>query len=94
MNILFTTISNLTGGLISDITTLLVALLALSFVVMGLDYLRGIFEHTFSEMSLRKQGLAAGRSADEIDEDIDESRSDAKARLYQSNLKKYGRRGL
>lgn len=92
MNILFQTISSLTGGLITDISTLLVALLALSFVVMGVDYLRDILESTFSEMSLRKQGSSAGRTANEIDDDIESSRADAKASLYQANLKKYGRR--
>jgi len=96
MNILFATISNLTGGLINDITTLLVILLTLAFVVMGLDILKDtMFRYvgdTFASMRVRLDGLAAGRSADEIDEDIEESITEAKERKYQAGLKKHGRR--
>ena len=42
--ILFDTVSSLTGGLITDMTTLLVALLALQFIIFGLSWLRDSFE--------------------------------------------------
>lgn len=90
MNILFQTISNLTGGLINDITTLCVGLLTLSFVLMGLEYLRDIMEHTFSEMKIRKQGLSMGLSNDEIDSDIDSAIESQKKSQYKQSLKGYG----
>lgn len=43
-NILFSSFSALTGGLVTDLTTTMLALLGVGFVVMGFDYLREAFE--------------------------------------------------
>lgn len=37
-DILFQTVSNLTGGLITDLTTAMLALVTIGFIVMALDY--------------------------------------------------------
>lgn len=41
MNILFQVVSNLTGGLISDSTTLLTGLITVSFIIFAFDILMG-----------------------------------------------------
>lgn len=38
-DIIFQSVSNLTGGLITDMTTLIVGLVTLAFILMGLDVL-------------------------------------------------------
>jgi len=43
-DILFQTISSMTGGLVSDITTAMVAMFAIAFIVIGIDYLKDVFE--------------------------------------------------
>ena len=45
MNIIFQAISNLTGGLITDLTTAIVAMIALSFIGMGFDLLLDILDN-------------------------------------------------
>lgn len=44
-DILFQSISTLTGGLITDLTTALIAMFAITFICMGFDYLKDIFEN-------------------------------------------------
>jgi hypothetical protein len=45
VDILFQVASNLTGGLINDVTTALVAMLGIGFICMGIDYLKDVFEN-------------------------------------------------
>lgn len=44
VDILFASVSSLTGGLITDMTTAMVAIVCLSFLLMGFDILRDIIE--------------------------------------------------
>lgn len=43
-DILFQTMSSMTGGLINDLTTAMIAMFTLTFIVMGFDYLKDSFE--------------------------------------------------
>ena len=47
--ILFDTVSNLTGGLIADLQTALVALIGIAFICMGFDLIRLKMENSFNK---------------------------------------------
>jgi len=57
-DILFKTCSDLTGGLVTDIQTAIIAMLVIAFIMMGFDFLKEALEH--SMQSQRK-----GRAYDE-----------------------------
>jgi len=44
INLLFGVASNLTGGLVNDMTTVMIALLTLSFILMGSDILLDLLQ--------------------------------------------------
>ena len=66
MNLIFGAISQLTGGLINDLTTAIIGMFVISFIVMGFDYLKNLFENHINKMQTNKhldrartyQGLA------------------------------------
>lgn len=43
-DIIFQSVSSLTGGLISDMTTAICGLFAITFLLIGVDWLKDIFE--------------------------------------------------
>ncbi len=43
-DILFQIASNLTGGLVDDLTTAMIAMVTIAFIVFGLDHLKDAFE--------------------------------------------------
>lgn len=49
MNIIFAAISNLTGGLINDATTLIIGMLSVQFVIMGFGKLKDALEERIEE---------------------------------------------
>ncbi|GCF86310.1 hypothetical protein GSbR_29100 [Geobacter sp. SVR] len=54
MKILFTSVSNLTGGLINDMTTLLVAFVCLQFVIFGSRWVLDAFESHMDKKASEK----------------------------------------
>lgn len=45
IDLIFATVSDLTGGLITDITTLIIGLVSLGFILFGLDKLVGVLSY-------------------------------------------------
>ncbi len=71
-DILFTTVSNLTGGLITDMTTLVVGLISLAFILMGLDSLMDVLNHAMdhhSKNKARNDWAAANNAGVDFEED-------------------------
>lgn len=60
MGIIFTTLSQLTNGLISDATTLVIGILVLGFIAMGFDMLKGNLDLFLAN----RRGDAYGEKAD------------------------------
>ena len=48
---LFDAVSQLTGGLVTDLRSLFLGGIVLTFVLIGLDYLKGSFEHMMDRRS-------------------------------------------
>lgn len=59
-DILFSAISELTGGLISDLTTAMIGMVVVGFIVMGVDYLKDCFE-THIDNRKRDQSIVDAR---------------------------------
>lgn len=49
LSLIFQAASNLTGGLVNDLTTAIIAVITLLFIVLGLDYLLHLFRHSISK---------------------------------------------
>lgn len=60
MNLIFQALSNMTGGLIADSTTLVIGLVTLGFMVMGFDKLKEQLDLSASN----RRGDAYGEKAD------------------------------
>jgi hypothetical protein len=45
-DILFSTVTSLTGGLVTDLTSLIVAMIGIGFIIMGFDYIRECLERS------------------------------------------------
>lgn len=54
-DLIFTTVSDLTGGLITDMTTLVIGLITLAFILMGLDLLLAVFNHALGYHAKNKE---------------------------------------
>jgi hypothetical protein len=79
--VLFDSISSLTGGLVSDLQTALVAMFAIAFICMGIDYLKDCFEHTIRSTQkgkaineARQYRNNADNATNQVDKDVFESR--------------------
>lgn len=48
-DILFTAMSSMTGGLVTDLTTAMLGMLVLGFIVFGFDHLKDLFENSIAE---------------------------------------------
>lgn len=64
-NILFETISNLTGGLIADLQTAFLGILVLGFIAMAVDYITAPLQESFK---LRRENADAERDYQEYAE--------------------------
>lgn len=83
-DILFSSISNLTGGLITDIQTAMIGLLAVSFLVMGFDYIKDVFEDNVKA----RNSARALRDAQEYRKVIDNSSVDPAIRdVYKTKYR-------
>ncbi len=47
-DVLFSAISDITGGLVNDLTTAMIAMVAIGFIVMGIDYLKELLDSHIS----------------------------------------------
>lgn len=54
MNIIFNAVSQLTGGLINDITSMVIGMVVLSFIAMGLDYLKDVLDGVMDRRASNK----------------------------------------
>ncbi|MBI5847511.1 MAG: hypothetical protein HZB31_06100 [Nitrospirae bacterium] len=48
LNIIFQSVSTLTGGLVNDVTSLIVAMVSISFVLMALDLIKDALDNSIS----------------------------------------------
>lgn len=96
-NILFTTISNLTGGLITDVTTLIVGMVTLAFILMGLDILKDVILDGINGQNASKRrmdsygefqasGKAAGLTDSEIEMEGNKVRFESSREKYKRSL--------
>lgn len=87
-DILFQVITSLTGGLVTDLTTALVALLAISFLVFGIDILREAFETSIQRKNTNSS-LDRARSykqqADLMDDQVSKDYLNAR---YRSEIRR------
>lgn len=66
-DMIFNAISQLTGGLIADLSTAIIAMIMLSFIAMGFDYLLDILDNRIKSTIAHKQ-LTGRYSAPKIDD--------------------------
>jgi hypothetical protein len=59
---LITALGTLTGGLVSDMQSLILGIVVISFILMGLDYLLEIFNHTMQSSARQRFADKASRS--------------------------------
>jgi len=50
---LFDALISMTGGLISDMKTLYLGAIVLAFILMGLDHIKGVFDHMLEARSYK-----------------------------------------
>lgn len=88
-DILFQTVSNLTGGLIVDVQTAMVGVVTILCVLMGLDLLKDVLLSALSERrrvrdydKIVESAALTGRSEDDVYGDVSE-------RMYQKRLSSY-----
>lgn len=70
-DILFQAISSMTGGLINDLTTAMLGMVVLGFLVFGVDYLKDIFEDSIARRETNAS-LDRARSYKKMAESIDD----------------------
>ena len=90
IDILFQSISSLTGGLITDITTAMVGLLCLSFLAMGLDLLFSLVSNTVGRNHLSGAVLRANDELQQARNSGSQVKIDMARARYRSALNKYG----
>jgi hypothetical protein len=55
IDLIFQSISHLTGGLITDLTTAIVGMVLLSFIAMGFDLVLDVLDSRVQSLAQRKQ---------------------------------------
>lgn len=88
-DLLFTAVSNLTGGFITDMTTLVIGLITLSFILMGLDLLLEVFNHAMDEHSKKKARNAYWAAANNAGVNFKEDEKQLKYEQARSAYKKH-----
>ena len=90
-DMLFSAISSMTGGLINDITTLMVGMLGLGFIVFGFEHLKDVFEESMHKRQVNAS-LDRARSykklADDMDDQVSKDYLNAK---YRSEIRRASR---
>lgn len=91
-DILFQAISTMTGGLVSDLTTAMLAIVGIGFLLMGFDYLREAFEGSMNKRAINKS-LDSARSykkmADSMDDQVSKDYLNAR---YRNEIRNAARR--
>ncbi len=99
-DIIFQTVSNLTGGLIIDVQTAVVGIVTLGFIAMGLDHLKDLLLSTYegttskdkeldgimAEENLRNEYRSRGLSESEVDLKLSEDRASHFRAKYKQTL--------
>lgn len=70
-DILFQVASDLTGGLITDLQTAMLGMVAVAFIVFGFDYLREVFEQSINTRNTNAS-LDRARSYKNMSESMDD----------------------
>lgn len=83
LDLIFATVSNLTGGLITDMTTLIVGLITLAFILMGLDWLMDVFSHALEYHAKNK---AINNMSVDHEEDEKQSKYESARSAYKKSL--------
>lgn len=90
-DILFSTISSMTGGLVTDITTAMIGMLVIGFLLMGLDYLKDVLDDGLSRRS-SNNSLEKARSyrkmSDSMDDQVSKDYLNAK---YRNEIRRAAR---
>lgn len=86
MNVIFQAISQLTGGLISDTTTLIVGILSITFICMALERLRDFIENTAAENQYYSASKKVGMTDVDIQEEKDAMRREYAKERYRRRL--------
>lgn len=88
-SLIFDMASNLTGGLITDITSVIAGMLVLCFIMIGLDYLKTLLERFIDQMSFNRHSSMARNFLSKRDSyDKGTFEYDLMNRSYQKNLTK------
>lgn len=89
MNIIFNAVSQLTGGLISDITSMVIGMVVLAFIAMGLDYLKdvldGVMDHRASNKHLERARFSKEAAENSTEGTVE---YDWNMAMYRRHLKK------
>lgn len=89
-DIIFQTVSNLTGGLITDMTTLIVGLVTVAFILMGLDLLIDVLNHAMDnhqkKMARNKYWAEANNAGVNFEEDEKQAKYEAARSEYKRRL--------
>lgn len=91
VDLIFGAISDLTGGLITDLTTVVIGLLTISFIAMGADLIISALASSYADSkrtgrvrSTFEELQKARESGSEVERDMAKSR-------YNDALRRYGR---
>lgn len=86
---LFQAVSDLTGGMVTDIKTAMVAMVTVSVILMGLDYLKDVLLDVLEEGQRKRDynkivesGAMVGKSNDDVDKEL-------YGEMYQGKISKY-----
>lgn len=90
IDLIFATVSDLTGGLITDMTTLVVGLITLAFILMGLDLLLDVFNHAIEKhhekLARNEYWAAANNAGVNFEEDEKQAEYEAARSEYKRHL--------
>lgn len=88
-DIIFQTVSTLTGGLITDMTTLIIGLVTVAFILMGLDLLMDVFNHAMDNHAKNKARNEYWAEANNAGVNFEEDEKQAKYEQARSDYKKH-----
>jgi hypothetical protein len=91
IDLIFGAISNLTGGLITDLTTAVIGLLTISFIAMGADLIIGVFAGRRTDKCRSDRVHSAFDNLQKARESGSEVERDMAKSRYRSALSRYGR---
>jgi len=90
-DILFQSISNLTGGLITDLTTAIVGVVVLAFIGMGIDLLISVIQTSMCRDRLSGNVYKANHALQKAKASGSQVAIDIASARYRSALSKFGR---